>query len=51
MTGGACQPGGEQSGMQQNALTGLIDQMILGTARAQQHMSGYQTPQQMQNAQ
>jgi hypothetical protein len=44
MTGGACQPGGEQSGLQQNALTGLMDQMIMGNARAQQQMSGYQTP-------
>ena len=50
MTGGACQPGGEQSGLQQNALTGLMDQMIMGNARAQQQMAGYQNPQQMQNA-
>jgi hypothetical protein len=41
MTGGACQPSGEAAGMNQNALTSLMDNMIMGDARARQANEGY----------
>lgn len=49
MTGGACQPGGEQAGLQQNAMTGLMDQLIMGDAKAKQ-AAGIVGPQQAANA-
>lgn len=49
MQGGACQAS-DQAGLQQNSLTGLMDSMIMGDARAKQQ-AGFRTPQQMQNAQ
>lgn len=34
MTGGACQADGQQMGMNQNALTNMIDNLITGNAMA-----------------
>ena len=51
MTGGACQPSGEAAGISQNALTSLMDNMIMGDARARQANEGYRNPQQMQDLQ
>ena len=35
MTGGACAPGDQVQGMNQNAFTQMTDQMIMGDAQAQ----------------
>ena len=34
MTGGACAPDGQQNGLQQNAFTNLLDNLITGDAMA-----------------
>ena len=34
MQGGACQPDGQQSGINQNAFTNMIDNMLTGDAMA-----------------
>jgi|688.fasta_scaffold1545897_1 hypothetical protein len=51
MTGGACQPSGEAAGINQNALTSLMDNMIMGDARARQMNEGYKNAQQQQDMQ
>lgn len=40
MTGGACSDQ-QQTGLNQNALTGLMDNIIMGDSRARQQMEGY----------
>lgn len=50
MTGGV-KSDQQQAGLNQNALTGLMDNIIMGDSRARQNMEGYGTPQQMQNMQ
>jgi hypothetical protein len=34
MTGGACAPDGQQTGLQQNAFTNLLDNLMTGDALA-----------------
>jgi len=53
MTGGACQPDGQTSGgLNQNPLTNMMDNMIMGDARARQAAEGFVDPQvAQQNAQ
>ena len=40
MTGGACQADATQSGLNQNAFTNMIDNMLTGDAMAQQRAEG-----------
>ena len=48
MTGGACQPDGQQAaGLSANPLTNMMEGMIMGDARARQAAEGYQNPAQM----
>ena len=48
MTGGACQPDGQQAaGLSANPLTNMMENMIMGDARARQAAEGYQNPAQM----
>jgi len=42
MTGGACQPDGQQAnGLSANPLTNMMESMIMGDARARQAAEGY----------
>ena len=42
MTGGACQPDGQQAnGLSTNPLTNMMESMIMGDARARQAAEGY----------
>ena len=42
MTGGACAPDGQESqGMSANPLTNMMDNLIMGNARAQQQSEGF----------
>ena len=51
MQGGACQPDGQQAaGLSANPLTNMMENMIMGDARARQAAEGYQNPAQMQDA-
>ena len=34
MTGGACQPDGTAAGLSQNAMTNMMEQVIMGDAKA-----------------
>lgn len=43
MTGGV-KSDQQQAGLNQNALTGLMDNIIMGDSRARQNMEGYGTP-------
>jgi len=52
MTGGACNADGTQSGVNQNAFTNMIDNMLTGDAMAKQHAEGQimaQSPAQQEN--
>ena len=53
MTGGACQADGTQSGVNQNAFTNMVDNLLTGDAvakqRAEANMMAAQNPQQQQN--
>ena len=40
MTGGACQADGTQSGLNQNAFTNMVDNMLTGDASANQRAEG-----------
>lgn len=53
MTGGACAPDGQQTGLSQNAFTNLLDNFITGPGMARQRSEGYgpQQQQQFQNMQ
>jgi len=44
MTGGACQADGQQSGINQNPLTNMMDNLIMGDARARQAAEGFYDP-------
>ena len=51
MTGGACQPDGQTTaGLSANPLTNMMEQMIMGDARARQATEGYVNPAQVQIA-
>ena len=45
MTGGACNADGTQSGINQNAFTSMIDNMLTGDAMSQQKAEGYRMTQ------
>ena len=53
MTGGACQADGQQTGVNQNAFTNMVDNLLTGDAvakqRAEANMMAAQNPQQQQN--
>ena len=52
MTGGACQADGQMGGINRNAFTNMIDNLLTGDAMAQQQTEGHvmgQTSQQQQN--
>ena len=52
MTGGACQPDGQQqSGVGANPLTNMMENMVMGDARARQAAEGYMNPQMQADAQ
>ena len=45
MTGGACQPDGtQQNGINANPLTNMMENMVMGDARARQAAEGYMNP-------
>jgi len=44
MTGGACQPDGQQAGLNQNPLTNMMETLIMGDARARQAVEGFHDP-------
>ena len=45
MTGGACQPDGtQQNGLSANPLTNMMENMVMGDARARQAAEGYMGP-------
>jgi hypothetical protein len=44
MTGGTCQPDGQQAGLNQNPLTNMMETLIMGDARARQAAEGFHDP-------
>ena len=49
MTGGACQPDGEQmNGMSANPLTNAMNSLIMGDAQGRQAAEGYMNPAEIQ---